>query len=541
MSNGLATTLTATSSDALSGVIGGEWWIGADPGAGHATRLNVSATSLSGQVPARTVPGSYTVSVRSIDAAGNWSGVGTAVLRVPAKPTGPVTPPTTSRRRTHRHLHRAPGKRPTDSCRSRRHVCSTPEPAAPPSTELNAGTGPIPANTHLEVQIAGRGGIPTNATAAIINATITGPEGNGYATIYPCTTNPPNASNLNYTTGQNIPNAAITKLSPTGTICIHTDTTTHLLIDTNGYLPAGSPVTPLAPARLLDTRTGGATIDGAQRRHRTHPRQHPPRSPDRRTRRHPHQRHRRHHQRHHHRPRRQRLRHHLPLHHHPTQRQQPQLHHRPEHPQRRHHQTLPHRHHLHLHLHHHPPPHRHQRLPPRRLTRHPAPAGTSARHPNRRRHHRRSQRRHRTHPRQHPPRSPDRRTRRHPHQRHRRHHQRHHHRPRRQRLRHHLPLHHQPTQRQQPQLHHRPEHPQRRHHQTLPHRHHLHPHRHHHPPPHRHQRLRDAEGRVTADLPDVRFPAGSFAPSRVELRERRSIRASSRSRRPRPSETRAPS
>ena len=47
----------------------------------------------------------------------------------------------------------------------------------------------------------------------------------------------PNASNLNFTTGQTIPNAVITKLDPLGQVCIYTDTPTHVLVDVNGYYP----------------------------------------------------------------------------------------------------------------------------------------------------------------------------------------------------------------------------------------------------------------------------------------------------------------
>ena len=45
----------------------------------------------------------------------------------------------------------------------------------------------------------------------------------------------PTASNVNYTTGRDIPNNAISQLSPTGSVCIHTHATAHLLVDVNGY------------------------------------------------------------------------------------------------------------------------------------------------------------------------------------------------------------------------------------------------------------------------------------------------------------------
>ena len=94
---GQASTLTATSSDALSGLIGGEWWIGDDPGQGNATPLNLSGSVLSGLIPATLPPGTYVVSARSLDVAGNWSDAGTATLNVQAPENGlPTATPLTA-------------------------------------------------------------------------------------------------------------------------------------------------------------------------------------------------------------------------------------------------------------------------------------------------------------------------------------------------------------------------------------------------------------------------------------------------------------
>ena len=81
-------------------------------------------------------------------------------------------------------------------------------------------------------------GIPADAPAAVLNATIVGPQGDGFATIYPCGTIP-KASSLNYRTGIDIPNEIIAKLSPTGTICIYTYATTNLIIDAVGHIWMG--------------------------------------------------------------------------------------------------------------------------------------------------------------------------------------------------------------------------------------------------------------------------------------------------------------
>ena len=57
------------------------------------------------------------------------------------------------------------------------------------------------AGSVTRVRIAGRGGVPVDASAAIVNLTLVAPSAAGYATIYPCTPEPPNASNVNYAAG----------------------------------------------------------------------------------------------------------------------------------------------------------------------------------------------------------------------------------------------------------------------------------------------------------------------------------------------------
>jgi hypothetical protein len=102
------------------------------------------------------------------------------------------------------------------------------------------GTGGVPATKltagqTLEVSVAGKLGLPATGIAAVsLNLTATEPEGPGYITAYPCGERPL-ASNVNYVTGQTIPNAVIAPVSPTGTICLYTLATTHLLADVSGW------------------------------------------------------------------------------------------------------------------------------------------------------------------------------------------------------------------------------------------------------------------------------------------------------------------
>ncbi len=116
-------------------------------------------------------------------------------------------------------------------------------------------TGPLTAGTTYELPITGRGNIPTGATAASLNLTVTNTAAPGYLTIHPCGTRP-NASSINYATNDTVANAVTTKLSPTGTICIYASATTDVIIDANGAFTDPATFAALAPARLLETRSG---------------------------------------------------------------------------------------------------------------------------------------------------------------------------------------------------------------------------------------------------------------------------------------------
>jgi trimeric autotransporter adhesin len=127
---------------------------------------------------------------------------------------------------------------------------------------LQQATGLAAAGSVTELKITGRAGVPGDATAVVLNVTVTEPTAPGYATVYPCGTQPPTASNLNYTPGLTIPNLVISKIGSGGMVCIFTQSSTHLVADVNGYFPSHSTFGALTPARLLDTRPGFPTIDG---------------------------------------------------------------------------------------------------------------------------------------------------------------------------------------------------------------------------------------------------------------------------------------
>ncbi|HSL75113.1 MAG TPA: hypothetical protein VK853_11620 [Ilumatobacteraceae bacterium] len=100
---------------------------------------------------------------------------------------------------------------------------------------LVAGTGLLPGGQMLEIPIAGRVGVPADATAVVANVTVAEPAMAGFVSVFPCGSWP-GTSSLNYAAGEVVANEVIAKLSATGSICVYTMATTHVVVDAVGYL-----------------------------------------------------------------------------------------------------------------------------------------------------------------------------------------------------------------------------------------------------------------------------------------------------------------
>ena len=114
----------------------------------------------------------------------------------------------------------------------------------PPSRIMNTRpTGKIGSvlgtSSATVFNVLGKGGLPnTGISAVLLNVTVVEPEvGNegGYVTVYPCASGRPDASNLNFTNGQIIPNTVIAPVDPSGNICFYSYGKTHILADVAGY------------------------------------------------------------------------------------------------------------------------------------------------------------------------------------------------------------------------------------------------------------------------------------------------------------------
>ena len=116
---------------------------------------------------------------------------------------------------------------------------------------------PWGAGTTRQVTVTGAAGVPANADAVVLNATVTGTTAAGFLTIWPNGQPQPVASSLNWAPGQTIPNAVTVKVGAGGQVSVfNASGDANVIFDVVGYFAAGTGhlFHPLNPARVLDTR-----------------------------------------------------------------------------------------------------------------------------------------------------------------------------------------------------------------------------------------------------------------------------------------------
>ena len=88
------------------------------------------------------------------------------------------------------------------------------------------------------LQVTGRGGVPSSGVSAVaLNVTAVSTEAGdygGFVTVYPCGSRP-DASNLNFVSGQTLANSVIAPVSSDGKVCFYVYGRAHLLADVSGY------------------------------------------------------------------------------------------------------------------------------------------------------------------------------------------------------------------------------------------------------------------------------------------------------------------
>ena len=104
--------------------------------------------------------------------------------------------------------------------------------------------------------------IPVDATAVVLNVTITGPVSGGFVSVFP-EGSPPVVSDVNFAANQTVSNLVIAKIGADGSVrFFHHGNGSHLVVDIAGWFGAtGSRYVALpAPTREFDTRTGNERL-----------------------------------------------------------------------------------------------------------------------------------------------------------------------------------------------------------------------------------------------------------------------------------------
>ncbi|MGS2617290.1 choice-of-anchor D domain-containing protein [Micromonospora sp. LZ34] len=143
------------------------------------------------------------------------------------------------------------------------------------------GTAPAPIGPAgvLDLQVAGRAGVPAEGVGAVVvNVTVVRPTAGGYLTLYPAGESRPTASSINFAAGWLGSNLVTAKLGAGGKISIYNHTgATHVVVDVVGFYaasdaarghlePVGGQVHPVTPIRLFDTRVSGGALSAGETR-----------------------------------------------------------------------------------------------------------------------------------------------------------------------------------------------------------------------------------------------------------------------------------
>jgi uncharacterized protein YvpB len=126
-------------------------------------------------------------------------------------------------------------------------------------------------NSTENLTVAGIDSVPADATAVVLNVTVSAPTSASYLTVSPTGEGSPNVSNLNFSAGETVANLTVVPVGVNGQVTIYNATgNVEVVVDLEGYFEASSggstagSYVALTPARITDTRVGsGAPNSGA--------------------------------------------------------------------------------------------------------------------------------------------------------------------------------------------------------------------------------------------------------------------------------------
>ena len=116
-----------------------------------------------------------------------------------------------------------------------------------------------------DIQVAGEGGVPSDADAVALNVTVTNGSASSFLEAFPAGTPPPTVSNLNFSADETIANQVTAKVGADGKVSILNHSgSVDVVVDVTGYYRADAVdgFTSVTPPRLLDSRPGTGNTGG---------------------------------------------------------------------------------------------------------------------------------------------------------------------------------------------------------------------------------------------------------------------------------------
>jgi hypothetical protein len=152
-------------------------------------------------------------------------------------------------------------------------ICDTRAVAGAPTPVLSnqcdaGGAKTLGPGGMIPVTVAGSNGVPTTATAVVLNVTATDTTAVSYLTVWPEEATQPVASNMNWGAGQTVPNLVEVALGPSGVVKVYNNLgSADVVVDLEGYVDATAtglyaPLSP--PVRVCDTRVAGQGVAANQ-------------------------------------------------------------------------------------------------------------------------------------------------------------------------------------------------------------------------------------------------------------------------------------
>src|ERR1035437_9382729 len=122
---------------------------------------------------------------------------------------------------------------------------------------------PLGNNSSENLAVTGIDSVPADATAVVLNVTVTASCNESYLTVYAAGESSPKVSNLNFSQGETVANLTVVPVGVNGRVTIYNAIgEVQVIVDLEGYFEANSgsstagSYVALTPARITDTRSG---------------------------------------------------------------------------------------------------------------------------------------------------------------------------------------------------------------------------------------------------------------------------------------------